>query len=137
MVFNIFGKKEDDYIGEEWMSLYDRFYIPDYYGPEVDTSAGGAIEIMAERCDACGLCVRVCPSATLVLKPRLTPMHKGKRRITKVMAMSEEPQCVAVGDCAAICPNDACYVSRQMKMDKSIFKTINKGPLAMPRLFND
>ena len=129
-------RNKDDYKGEEWLSLTDRFHIPDYYKTDVDAQ-GGEIEIIEERCDACGLCVRICPADTLELKGRRKPMTKGKRRITKVMTMSEEQECVACGDCAAICPNDACYVSKQVKMTYSLFKTLNKGPLSLPRLFNE
>ena len=135
-MFGFLKKKEDEYIGEEWMSTFDRIYIPDFYGEMNPLAQLGAIEIVEERCDACGLCIKICPSDTLVLKNRTRPLKKGKRKTKKVMAMSEEPQCVACGDCAAICPNDACRVSKPMRMSKSIFKTINKGPLSLPRLFN-
>ena len=119
-------RRKDDYKGEEWMSLADRFFIPDYYKPNPDAQ-GGEIEIIEERCDACGLCVRICPADTLVLKSREVPITKGKRRITKVMAMSEEPECIACGDCAAICPNEACTVTKPVKMPHSLFKTINRS----------
>lgn len=135
-MLKILRRNKDNYMGEEWLSPLDRIQIPDYYKPNPEAQ-GGEIEIIEERCDACGLCVRICPSDTLVLKRRSVPLKKGKRKITKVMSMSEEPECVACGDCAAICPNDACYVSKQMKMNYSIFKTINRGPLSLPRLFNE
>ena len=128
--------KKDDYIGEEWMSLLDRIRIPDFYQPN-SSAQGGEIGIIEEKCDGCGLCVKICPADTLVLKHRSLPPEKGKRKITKVMAMAEVPECVACGDCAAICPNDACFVSKQVKMTYSIFKTINRGPLSLPRLFNE
>lgn len=135
MLKNLRGKK-DNYIGEEWMSRLDRVLIPDYYKPNPEAQ-NADVEVIEERCDGCGLCVRICPADTLVLKPRSVPLKKGKKRITKVMAMSEEQDCVACGDCVAICPNEACYVSKQVKMSGGIFKTINKGPLSLPRLFND
>ena len=135
-MFKLFGNKKDDYRGEEWMSLFDRLYLPDYYQPNAHAQ-GGEIEVIEKLCDACGLCVRICPADTLVIKDRSKPLKKGKKTITRVMSMTEEPQCVACGDCAAICPNDACYVSKKVQMDTSIFKTINRGPLSLPRLFND
>ncbi len=136
-MFGLFGKKEDEYFGEEWLSNSDRLYIPDYYGEMNPLAQLGAIEVVEERCDACGLCVKICPGDTLVLKTRSKPIKKGKKKITRVMSMAEDPQCVACGDCAAICPNSACRVSKPMRMSTSIFKTVNKGPLALPRLFNE
>ena len=141
-MFSLFRRKKEEYeyIGNQWMSLFDRIYVPDYYKPYEEAkkdAAVGEITIIEERCDACGLCVRICPAETLVFKDRAKPLEKGKRKIKKVMSMMEEPLCIACGDCAAICPNDAIYVSQQMHMPKSIFKTINRGPLSLPRLFNE
>ena len=129
-------RRKEGYSGEEWMSLRDRFTIPDYYRTDPE-GGGGEVAILEERCDGCGLCVRICPADTLVLKPRSKPIRKGKRRITQVMAMADEPECVACGDCAGICPNEACHVSKPVKFEYSMFKTINKGPVSLPRLFND
>lgn len=127
---------DEPYLGEQWMSLLDRIYIPHYYEPNPYVQTG-EVEIIDERCDACGLCVRICPSSTLVLAPRPHPLRKGKKTVTKVMRMSGEPECVACGDCVAICPNEACHVSKPVSMTRSIFKTLNRGPLSLPRLFNE
>ncbi len=135
-MFSIFKKDEDEYIGAQWLSLFDRLYIPDYYAPNPDAQLG-RIKIVEERCDGCGLCVRICPTKTLIMTPRSKPLKKGKRTISKVMSMQEEPMCISCGDCVAVCPNDACFVAQRMKMPRSKFKTINKGPLSLPRLFND
>jgi len=131
----IFPEKEDRYLGEEWMTLADRFDIPHYYKPNADAQIG-EVHILEDRCDACGLCIRICPCSTLLLKDRSKPVKKSGSTVTQVMAMTDEPECVACGACAAICPNDACFVSKQVKMARSLFKTINKGPLSLPRLFN-
>ncbi len=131
------GKDRLEYQGGEWMRRIDRFLIPNHFEPN-EHAQGGLVEIVDERCDACGLCVRICPSKTLVLVPRPGgPVKQGKRTIGQVMRMTEVPECIACGDCAAICPNDACYVSQPYKMDVSLFKTLNRGPLSLPRLFNE
>ena len=118
------------------MTLIDRFHVPHYYRQETGVQ-GGRVRVLEDRCDACGLCVRVCPASALVLVDRTRPLRKGKKTISRVMAMSGAYECVACGDCAAVCPNDACHVSRQMHADRSLFKTINKGPLSLPRLFGN
>ncbi len=143
-MLGFFKKKEDSeqkldaFMGEAWLSLADRLTSPDYYQePPPSDAKVGAVEIDGKRCDACGLCVRICPSKTLILKERDKPLKKGKRTITKVMSMPEVPECLSCGDCAAICPNDAIQVSQRIIFGSSLFKTINKGPLSLPRLFNE
>jgi len=138
-MFKFFRGSELAYHGEEWLSRSDRFHVPDYYhDPPVEQAQGGEVEILDERCDGCGLCVRICPAKTLELRPRPGgPVRRGKRALGKVMRMSEEPECIACGDCAAVCPNEACFVTKSVKMNVSLFKTINKGELSLPRLFNE
>jgi len=133
------GRKErTEYHGGPWMSRLDRFRIPDYYAdPPIEQVQGGAVTTRDEVCDGCGLCVRICPAKTLVLAPRPGgAVTRGKRTIRQVMRMADPPECIACGDCAAICPNDACFVSQQMKMETTLFKTLNRGGLSLPRLFN-
>ncbi len=131
----MFGKKED-YIGPQWMSLRDRLYNPDM-DMEKFAVFGGDVETLDEYCNACGYCVRVCPAKTLELVPRKEPLKMGGKTITKVMKITEAPECVACGVCEAICPNDACYVSKPISIPESMFKTLNKGPLSLPRLFSE
>jgi len=133
----MFGKKED-YLGPEWISLRDRFYITDYHNREVFARFSGDIEILDEYCNACGYCVRVCPMKILELVDRKEPIKIGKRTITKVMRPVEISICAACGVCEAACPRDACYVSKPISYPNSKFKTTsNKGPLSLPRLFNE
>ena len=108
-MLKILRRNKDNYMGEEWLSPLDRIQIPDYYKPNPEAQ-GGEIEIIEERCDACGLCVRICPSDTLVLKRRSVPLKKGKRKITKVMSMSEEPECGERGLMLSRCHEDTCTV---------------------------
>jgi len=139
-MFKLFRKSELAYHGEPWMTAADRFRIPDYYveRESVRNVQGGEVEIHDERCDGCGLCVRICPAKTLELRPRPGgAVRRGKKTLRQVMRMTEEPECIACGDCAAICPNEACRVSKSVKIGESLFKTINKGELSLPRLFNE
>jgi len=136
-MFNLRGKQKDKYQGEPWMTRLDRLHIPDYYEPN-DHVQGGEVGILDDRCDGCGLCVRICPAKTLVLQPRPDgPVQRGKKSVRNVMRMTDEPECIACGDCAAICPNQACFVTKSVKMGVSLFKTLNRGPLSLPRLFNE
>jgi len=138
-MFKFRRKSEEEYQGEEWLTRFDRFHVPDYYeDPPIEQAQGGEVGILDERCDGCGLCVRICPSKTLLLVPRPGgPVKRGKKTLRQVMRMDEDPECIACGDCAAICPNDACLVTKSVKMDISLFKTINKYELSLPRLFNE
>lgn len=139
-MFKFFRRSELEYQGEEWMTRLDRFRIPDYYVEReaVQNVQGGEVEIFDDRCDGCGLCVRICPAKTLELRPRPGgPVKRGRKTLRQVMRMAEEAECIACGDCAAICPNEACLVSKSVKIGVSLFKTINKGELSMPRLFNE
>jgi len=51
-------------------------------------------EIVAEKCNGCGLCVKYCPA--LVLKIR-----------DKIVAIEQRERCVACGHCGAVCPTEA------------------------------
>jgi len=136
-MFRLRRKERHEYQGDEWMTRRDRFHIPNYYEPN-ESAQGGEVEIRDDRCDGCGLCVRICPSKTLVLAPRPGgTVRRGKRSVRQVMRMKEVPECIACGDCAAICPNEACFVTKPVKMEVSLFKTLNRGPLSLPRLFNE
>ena len=136
----MFGKKED-YLGPEWISRRDRFYITDYHQRKVFVRVSGDIEILDEYCNACGYCAQVCPMKILELVDRKKPIKIGKRTITKVMRPVDKSislGCAACGVCEAACPRDACYVSKPIFYPDSRFKTTrNKGPLSLPRLFNE
>jgi ferredoxin len=64
---------------------------------------GGAADVTvdAERCNACGLCVRVCKGAPLYLDP-----DSGRVRVDQTRVFG----CIACGHCMVVCPHDAITV---------------------------
>jgi len=61
------------------------------------------LEILAERCKACGLCIDVCPRHVLTLDPVVVnPLGYHPVRLTDAAA------CTSCALCARICP-DAVY----------------------------
>lgn len=57
------------------------------------------VEIDADSCVGCGLCVRVCPTRYLTQK-----------------APKTRPECIQCGHCVAVCPTDS-IIHKQMDMD--------------------
>ena len=133
----MFGKKED-YIGSEWIGLLDRLTVGKYHQPKDFTiNAAGRVTILEEYCNACGHCVLTCPVKALELVDRKEPIKSGKQTITKVTRAVEISICGACGVCEAICPRDAISLSKPIQFEGSQYKTINKGPLSLPRLFSE
>ena len=64
---------------------------------------GGAADVTvdAERCNACGLCVRVCKGAPLYLDPESGRVLVDQSRVFG---------CIACGHCMVVCPHDAITV---------------------------
>lgn len=74
------------------------------------TYENAKIEINYEKCNNCGLCVKVCKDLTLQL-------------IDKRVIISNDPLfgCIGCGQCVAICPNDAIKIEgRTISMDDFI-----------------
>ena len=130
---------KEDFSGPEWISLRDRLKFVDFQIRERFFRYGGRVKIREEYCNACGHCVRICPANVTQIVDRKKPVKIGNRTITKVMQTVDPPYiCGACGVCEASCPRDACYVAEPINFPFSKFKTTtNKGPLKLPRLFNE
>lgn len=64
-----------------------------------------------DRCKACDMCVRVCPSGTLT-------MQLDKHSTLGAMVEVKNPQnCIGCGDCELACPDFAIFVA-----DRKAFK---------------
>lgn len=94
--------------------------IPRYDDPR--ESRWGVVGFDREKCSGCTLCVRICPSDVLV-------MSGGKAR------MQDEGlvQCMACGDCTAICPDGAITLERSYGFSGA-YQTLDRGELEPPRL---
>lgn len=68
--------------------------------------AQGKVEIVAERCKGCGLCVELCPKHTLALAD-----HADARGIY-VAIVTDGDSCTGCGNCALVCPDVAVRVYR-------------------------
>lgn len=89
----------------------------------VDGSTMGRVEVDADACTGCRMCVRVCPAATLEMA--------GEHDVRMV---GDFAACIACGDCVAVCAPDAIVVTRPLRYE-GFYKTIGRGPLSAPRLF--
>ncbi len=94
--------------------------IPRYDDPREST--WGRVQIDAEKCNGCNMCVRACPSSVLALEQK-------KAR----MIASGTMQCMACGDCAAICPDEAITLTVSYRFSAA-YETLDRGELRPPRL---
>lgn len=65
-------------------------------------------EIVSERCTGCALCVYVCPTIAIVLRPRRPDEPGPGRRIAEL----DEVACYNAQNCLEICPEDAIIMHR-------------------------
>lgn len=74
------------------------------------TNENGRISILYDRCNSCGLCVKVCKDFSLVME-------------NNKPVVSDHPVfgCIACGQCMAVCPTNAIEISgREMTADDRI-----------------
>jgi ferredoxin len=104
-------------------SLLDRILVPTV--DDRSEVSSGEVVFDYDKCSGCRLCVEACPADTLLFvekKPRLK--------------QDKQNECMACGDCVAICPEGAIRLTRSYCFTK-YFRTIDQGALTGPRLFED
>jgi ferredoxin len=102
----------------------DRFKIPIYDDERQVTWA--SVDIDDSKCDGCGMCAKICPSAALRI------VGKGKDK--KARMVEGYHNCIGCNDCYAICDKDAIITSIPMKYT-CFYKTLDHGDIAPPRAY--
>ncbi len=106
-----------------YLKLWEKYWVTDMWSKDV---VMGAVEIDHEKCIGCGLCAEICPGCSLMLDENKHPVSKDP----------EQLNCAACGACAGICPEEAIVISQKLELT-GMFKTLRRGPLSRPRLFED
>ncbi len=86
-----------------------------------DNTELGRVGIDNQLCNGCQLCIKACPASCLEMS--------GKH---SVRMLGEYANCVACGDCVAICEPRALSVTRGMSYT-GLYKHLGRGELALPR----
>jgi ferredoxin len=103
-----------------YLSFLDRFRIPTYDDPA--QMQFGIVEIDADKCKGCSLCVGTCPAGSLVTIEKKT---------RSVSAASNA--CAFCGDCVAICPSGAITMKLPYHFTR-FYTTLNRVGVSPPRL---
>ena len=103
------------------LSRSEKRKIPTYDNP--DEIQPGEVEFDYEKCSSCQLCIKICPADILVINNK-----------KPVMVSSRINECMACGDCAAICAEQAIAVKKSFRCITGFYKTIEHGDLLPPRL---
>ena len=100
------------------ISFSERRRVPIYDDP--NQVEWGLVEFDHEKCSACGLCVKLCPSDAIIMED-------------KKLKMKEPVECMMCADCVAFCPEGAITATRNYRYT-GFCKTIGYGDLTPPRL---
>ena len=91
-----------------YISLKDRFTIPDYINP--DELVTGLLDFSDDKCVRCRLCTTMCPARSIKLKKAQKKGTKEKPLPELVMLADGISACIACGCCAAACPEGAISI---------------------------
>lgn len=70
----------------------------------------GAVDINAERCKGCDLCVVACPCDVLLLQPK-----EVNNRGYHFAYAAEPDKCIGCAACALVCPDGCIQVYRKVE----------------------
>ena len=77
----------------------------------MEAPANTPVWVDESRCKACDVCVSVCPSGTLAMRP------EPKSTLGAMVSIIASESCIGCNDCELSCPDFAIYVA-----DKKEFK---------------
>ncbi len=104
--------------------FFHRFIVPTYDNEKYVKL--GKVEINKDKCNGCGECTIICPGNALCIE--------GSSEGQKASMMRDNPQCMSCNNCQAICRSGVIRVTRIYDYGYR-FKTIDRGQLLKPRLF--
>jgi len=104
-------------------SFLDRLLIPTVN--DRDQIQSGEVIFDYDKCSGCSLCAQACPADTLLFEEKKPRLKTGVAN-----------ECMACGDCVAICPEGAIRLTKSYNFSK-YFRTVDHGKLTAPRLFEE
>lgn len=104
-----------------YLTFFEKVSIPTYDDPE--QLRFGEVSIDYEKCSGCLLCVKLCPADALESKDKKPVLKKPGRN-----------ECMACGDCAAFCSEDAIVSTKSLHCNSGKYKTLEQGELSHPRI---
>lgn len=83
----------------------------------MDVTAHGSLELFAQNCTSCMLCIRACPVWCMDLRAHLEIDESGRRRRSSLVLDSftiDYGTCMMCGLCVDVCPFDALEWSEHL-----------------------
>ncbi len=94
--------------------------------PDRAQFGGGMVTINQERCQACGLCVMICPVGLFEMV--------GEAALRKSHVREGQDNCIACSCCEAVCEPGAIRLSLPYDHGDN-WKQLDRGELSAPRLY--
>ncbi|PKL39586.1 MAG: hypothetical protein CVV44_05020 [Spirochaetae bacterium HGW-Spirochaetae-1] len=110
------------------MGFFEKIFMPDY--KNLKQISWGTITIDENKCTGCGICAEACPADSIYIADKKAHMRPRDGVLGKDPGLG---QCIACGDCRAICHKGAIELTGTYSWSR-FFKTIDRGDMHPPRL---